>query len=454
MIITKKCLPRRTFLRGLGVTLGLPLLEGMIPAFATAAETASSSPMRMTFIYVPNGIMDLKHEFSPAEVGSAFKMTPILEPLTPFRNQLLVLSGLSHPEGRPQPGEAGGDHSRASVSFLTGVHAKQTEGADLQAGVSLDQIAAKKLGEHTQLASLELALDSTETIGECETGYSCAYTNTLAWRTPTTPLPMENQPRAVFENLFGDSNSTDPKVRLARIKMQRSILDSLSEDVGGLVRGLGPSDSSKLTEYLDAIRDVERRIQLAEEQSSRNLPVVERPMGGVPSTFEEHAKLMYDLQVLAFQTDLTRVSTFMMGHETTTRAYPELGIPDSHHPLTHHGGDAEKIAKVIKINSLHTKMLAHFVDRLHSVSDGDGCLLDHSVVLYGSGLGDGNLHLHDNLTTLLVGGGSGKLKGGRHLHYPANTPMPRLYGTLLDVAGIPLEDLGTSSGKMEPLSIA
>jgi hypothetical protein len=454
VIITKKCLPRRTFLRGLGVAVGLPLLEGMIPAFATASEAAAASPMRMTFIYVPNGILDLKHELTPVAEGSGFQMTPILQPLTPFREHLLVLSGLSHPEGRPQPGEAGGDHSRASVSFLTGVHAKQTEGADLQAGISLDQIAAKKLGEHTQLASLELALDSTETIGECETGYSCAYTNTLAWRTPTTPLPMENQPRAVFENLFGDSNSTDPKVRVARMKMQSSILDSLSEDVKGLVKGLGSSDSSKLTEYLDAIRDVERRIQLAEEQSSRNMPVVDRPMGGIPSTFGEHAKLMFDLQALAYQCDLTRVTTFMMGHETTTRAYPELGIPDSHHPLTHHGGDAEKMAKVLKINTFHTTMLAQFLDKLNSTPEGDGCLLDHCVVLYGSGLSDGNLHLHDNLTTLLVGGGSGKLKGNHHIHYPANTPMPRLYGTLLDVAGIPLDNLGTSAGKMEPLSIA
>lgn len=454
MIITKKCLPRRTFLRGLGVTLGLPLLDSMVPALARATESATASPLRMTFCYVPNGIMDLKHEMTPAAEGSAFQMTPILEPLTPFRDHLLILSGLSHPEGRPQPGEAGGDHSRASVSFLTGVHAKQTEGADLRAGTSLDQIAARHLGEHTQLRSLELALDSTEVIGECETGYSCAYTNTLAWSTPTTPLPMENHPRAVFENLFGDSNSTDPKQRLARFQMQHSILDSLSQDVNGLVRGLGASDTSKLTEYLDAIRDVERRIQLAEEQSSRNLPVVDRPMGGIPARFDDHAKLMFDMQTLAYQCDLTRITTFMMGHETTTRAYPEIGIPDSHHPLTHHGGDKEKIAKVLKINTFHTTMLAYFLQKLSSVQDGDGCLLDHCIILYGSGLSDGNLHLHDNLTTLLIGGGSGKLKGNRHIHYPANTPMPRMYGTLLDVAGVPLDDLGTSAGKLEPLSIA
>jgi Protein of unknown function (DUF1552) len=454
MIITKKCLPRRTFLRGLGVALGLPLLDGMIPALASASDAAAQPATRLTFIYVPNGIMDLRHEFTPFAEGGGFELTPILTPLAPFRDHLLVLSGLAHMEGRSLPGEAGGDHSRASASFLTGVHCKKTEGADLQAGVSLDQIAAKELAEHTQLASLELALDSTETIGECEAGYSCAYTNTLCWRSPTTPLPMENHPRAVFENLFGDSNSTDPKVRLAQARMEHSILDSLTEDVRGLVKTLGSSDCSKLTEYLEAIRDVERRIQLAEEQSSRNLPVVERPIGGIPATFEEHAKLMFDLQVLAYQCDLTRVTTFMMGHETTTRAFPEIGIPDSHHPLTHHGGDAEKIAKVIKINTLQTRMLAYFLDKLKSAPDGDGCLLDHSAILYGSGLSDGNLHLHDNLTAVLAGGGAGKIRGGRHRRYADKTPMPSLYGTLLDVVGIPLEDLGTSAGKLEPLSIA
>jgi uncharacterized protein DUF1552 len=452
MIIAKKRLPRRTFLRGLGVTVGLPLLDSMIPALATAADVVAKPVTRMSFMYVPNGIMDLHHEWSPAATG-ALEMSPILEPLTPFRDHLLLLSGLSHPEGRPRPGEGGGDHSRAATSFLTGVHAKQSEGADLQAGVSLDQIAAKELGKQTQLASLELSLDSTETIGECETGYSCAYTNTLSWRTPTTPMPMENQPRAVFENLFGDSNSTDPKVRLARIRSERSILDSLFQDASGILKGLGSSDRTKVTEYLDAIRDVERRIQLAEEQSSRDLPVVERPMGGIPATFEEHAKLMLDLQTLAYQTDMTRVTTFMMGHETTTRSYPELGIPDSHHPLTHHGGDPDKIKKVIKINTHHISMLAYFLEKLKNTADGDGTLLDHVVVLYGAGLSDGNLHLHDNVPTLLAGGGSGKIKGGRHVRYSTNTPMHNLYGTLLDVAGVPVDALTSSSGELEPLSI-
>jgi len=452
MMITKKSLPRRTFLRGFGVALGLPLLEGMVPAFATGSDLVAKPTMRMSFMYVPNGIMDLHHEWTPVAEGAAFELTPILQPLAPFRDHLLVLSGLSHMEGRPQPGEPGGDHSRAATSFLTGVHAKKSEGADVLAATSLDQLAAKELGKKTQLASLEVALDSTETIGDCEVGYSCAYTNTLSWRTPTTPMPMENNPRAVFENLFGDSNSTDPKERLARIRSDRSILDSLGPDVNGLLRGLGSGDSAKITEYLDAIRDVERRIHLAEEQSSRQLPMVERPFG-IPATFEEHAKLMYDLQALAYQCDLTRVTTFMLGHETTTRAYPELGIPDSHHPLTHHGGDPDKIAKVIKINTHHIKMLAYFLDKLKSTPDGDGSLLDHTIILYGAGLGDGNLHSHQHLPALLAGGGAGQMKGGRHLRYPTDTPMTNLYGTLLDLAGVPVEELRSSTGKLEPLSI-
>ena len=335
---------------------------------------------------------------------------------------------------------------------MTGVHPKKTGGADLRLGISLDQIVAKELGKNTQLASLELGLDPTDTSGQCEAGYTCAYTNTLSWRTPTTPLPVENHPRAVFEHLFGDSDSTDPKERLARIRSDRSILDFATQSVARLLKGVGPSDRTKLTEYLDAVRDVERRIQLAEEQASRKPPMLERPIG-IPATLEEHAKLMFDLQVLAYQCDLTRVATFMMGHEQTTRSYSEIGIPDAHHPLTHHGGDTEKIAKVIRINIFHAKMFAYFLEKLRSTPDGDGSLLDHSIIVYGGGLSDGNLHLHNNLPILLAGGGSGRIRGGRHLRYPADTPMPNLYLTLLDMVGVPMENLGTSTGKLEPLSI-
>jgi uncharacterized protein DUF1552 len=454
MIITKQCLPRRTFLRGLGTAIGLPLLEGMIPALARATETAAKPAARLSFVYVPNGIIDLHGEWTPKSEGAGFEITQILEPLAPFRDHLLVLSGLAHPEAHLLPGEGGGDHSLASASFLTGVHPNKTGGANLRNGISLDQIVAKELGKQTQLASLEIGLDPTNIAGTCESGFACAYSNTLSWRSATTALPMEDHPRAVFENLFGDSNSTDPKERLARIRSQRSLLDFVTEDVADVMSSVGQSDRSKITEYLDAIRDVERRIQLAEQQSSRKLPVVDRPTGGIPATFEEHAKLMFDLQVLAYQCDLTRVTTFMMGHEQTTRTYPEIGVPDSHHPLTHHDGDPDKIAKVIRINLFHTKLLAYFLDKLRSTPDGDGSLLDHSLILYASGLSDGNMHLHDNLPVLLAGGAACQLKGGRHLRYPAGTPMPNLYLTMVDMIGVPVGSLGTSStGKLDLLSV-
>ena len=451
MIITKKRLPRRTFLKGLGVAVGLPLLEGMIPAFALANDIVAKPASRISFVYVPNGIM--MDKWTPATAGPEFEMTPILEPLTSMRENLLLLSGLSHLEARSLPGEGAGDHARASASFLTGIHPNKTEGADLRNGISLDQIAAKELSKHTQLASLELALDSTETLGACEPGYSCAYTNTLSWRTPTSPMPMENHPRAVFEMLFGDSDTTDAKVRQAQVKSDHSILDFVTQGVSRLMQDVGTGDRVKLSEYLDAIRDVERRIHLAENQATREMPVMERPVG-IPATLEAHAKLMYDLQVLAFQCDLTRVTTFMMGHEQTIRSYVEIGIPDSHHPLSHHAGDAGKMEKVTKINAYHVKMLAYYLEKLKATPDGDGSLLDHSVVLYGSGLSDGNLHLHDSLPVLLAGGGAGKIKGGRHLRYPKDTPMTNLYGTLLDMVGVPADKLGSASGRVEPLSIA
>jgi hypothetical protein len=421
----------------------------MIPALGRAGE-ATKSPTRLAFLYVPNGIM--MDRWTPQEEGSGFNFTPTLEPLEPFKDRLLVLSRLAHMEALALPGENGGDHARASSSFLTCVHAKKTEGAEIQAGVSVDQIAARQLGKYTQLASLELSLDATEIIGECESGYSCAYANTLSWRTPTTPIPMENHPRAVFENLFGDNNSTDPKMRMAQIKSDRSILDFISEGVNGLVGTLGPSDRGKINDYLDAIRDVERRIQLAEQQSSRQLPVVDRPIG-IPATYKDHAELMYDLLVLAYQCDLTRVTTFMMGHEQTNRAYPEIGIPDAHHSLSHHGGSREKIAKLYQINIYHSKLLAAFLEKLRSTPDGDGSLLDHAIILYGSGLSDGNMHTHDNLPVLLAGGGSGQIKGGRHIRYPERASMKNLYATLLNMMSVSLDDPNTGD-KVEPLSIA
>jgi hypothetical protein len=449
MMIFKKALPRRTFLRGMGATLALPLMDGMVPALA--AQGTAKSPTRLSFIYVPNGI--IMEKWTPAAVGAAFEMTPILAPLAPFRDNVLVLSGLVANGARALAGEGAGEHARASATFLSGVHPKKTEGTDLRAGISVDQIVAKRLGSGTQLASLEVALDSTEVVGTCDTGYSCAYSNTLCWRSETTPIPMENQPRAVFERLFGDSESTDPAERLARIQRRRSILDSLVEDTARLSTGLGPSDRAKLNEYLDAVRDVERRIEVAEEQSSRELPTFERP-AGIPARFTEHCKLMMDLQVLAYQTDLTRVITFMIGREQNTRVYDELGFADAFHPLSHHQNDRAKIAKVVQINALHTQMFAYFLEKMRSTPDGDGSLLDHSIIVYGSAISDGNLHLHDNLPILVAGGGSGQLRGGRHIRYPDETPTTNLYLTLLDKLGIPLEKFGDSTGKLELLSVA
>ena len=449
MFITKKAIPRRTFLRGLGTTLALPLLDGMLPAFASAADTASKTPLRFSTVYLPNGVM--MDKWTPKTEGSGFELTPILEPLAPFRDHMLLLSGLSHKSGRALQGENTGDHARAGATYLTGVHPRKTEGADTLAGVSMDQIAAKELGKHTQLASLELALDSAELLGQCEAGYTCAYMNTICWRTPTTPMPMENRPRAVFERLFGDSDSTDSAVRLRQIRRDRSILDSVTEKVGQLLTGLAPADRAKLTEYLDAIRDVERHIQTAEEQSSRELPTLERP-AGVPETFTEHAKLMFDLQVLAFQTDLTRVITFMVGREFGGRTYREIGIPEGHHSLTHHEYKKAKIEKVIQINIYHAKHLAYYLEKLRSTPDGDGSLLDHTMVLYGGSLSDGNLHLHDNLPIMLLGGPD-KHPGAHHLRYPENSPMPNLLLTLLDKLGVQMENLGDSTGKLNLLPV-
>jgi len=451
MMIFKKAIPRRTVLRGMGATLALPLLDAMVPAFAATRQTAARAIPRLSTVYLPNGrIMD---RWTPATDGAGFELTPILEPLAPFRDRMLVLSGLNHEAGRALPGEAAGDHARAGATYLTGVHPRQTEGADVRAGVSADQIAARELGKHTQLASLELGVDASELLGQCEAGYTCAYMNTISWRTETTPAPMEHRPRVVFERLFGDSDSTDPAVRLRRIQKDRSILDSVMSKATYLMTGLDTSDRARFTQYLDAIRDVERRIQLAEEQSSRELPAVERP-AGVPETFLEHAKLMFDLQVLAFQTDMTRVITFMLGREFGGRPYPEIGIPEGHHGLTHHQYKQDKIDKVIQINIYQTKAFAYFLEKLKSTPDGDGSLLDQMVILYGGSLSDGNLHLHENLPNVLLGGAAGRLKGGRHLRYKPDTPMTNLLLTVLDKIGVPLDNLGDSNGKLDLLSVA
>ena len=445
MVITRMSLPRRTFLRGVGTAIALPLLDSMVPALGSLRAAAPASPRRLAVAYVPNGIQ--MEKWTPAAEGS-LDITPTLEPLRPFRERLLVVTGLTNRPAIPADGEGTGDHVRASATFLTGVHPKKTEGPDIRAGVSMDQLAAQVLGKDTQLTSLELCLDSNELIGACEAGYSCAYANTLSWRNPTTPLPMENQPRAVFERLFGDSDNTTKAARLVRIQDDRSILDSLIEEVQRMRRRLGPSDSGRLTQYLDAIRDIERRIQKAEQQIDVELPAMDRPSGGIPSTFAEHARLMFDLQVLAFQCDMTRVITFLMSREVSPRTYTEIGIADPHHGLSHHQNNAASMEKLAKINTYHIRQLAYFLEKLQATPDGAGSLLDRLTLLYGCGISDSNRHTHDNLPILVVGGAP-STTGGRHVRVSPDTPLTNLQLTLLDRVGVPLDALGDSTGSVD-----
>jgi hypothetical protein len=448
MIVTKKALARRTFLRGLGTTLALPLLDSMIPALS-AGTVATQPAIRLAFVYVPNGI--IPKGWLPEQTGPGYVMQSTMKPLEPFRDKLLVLSNLVQNGGRALK-DGAGDHARAGASWLTGAHPKKTEGFDIRAGVSADQIAARELGKRTQFASLEIGLEEPNLAGGCDSGYSCAYTNTISWRTPTTPNPMEVNPRAVFERLFGDGESTDPAATAKRLQEDRSILDFIRSDVSRLQSGLGPRDKRKLTEYLEGIRDIERRIQKAEQQSAKvNIPLMERPTS-IPEEFEEHAKLMSDLMVIAFQTDMTRVISFMMAREGSNRSYRSIGISDGHHSLTHHQNDPEKIAKTMKVDELHVRSFAYLLDRLNTTPDGDGTLLDHSMVLYGSSINDGNRHTHDDLPLVLAGGKTCNIKGGQHIRYKPETPMNNLLVAMLDRAGVAAENLGDATGKLDQLS--
>jgi hypothetical protein len=440
MIIEKKAIDRRTMLRGIGASLALPFLDAMAPALmATPVPTR-----RLGVVYVPNGIM--MQNWTPAAEGNKFEFTPILKPLESFRDRMVVLSGLN---SKPTT-DSGAVHSRASTRFLTDVALKATAGADVGAGVSMDQIAAKALGRHTQLASLEIALDLKDSAGTADTGLSRAYCNTISWSSPTTPLPMENNPRVVFERLFGESGSTDPKTRLARVEQQRSILDSVRDKINGLEKTLGPGDRAKLGEYLEGVRNAERRIQMTEQRSDRQLPVIAHP-AGIPPTFIEHAKLMFDLYALAYQCDVTRVVTFMIGQEFTGRTYPEIGVHDGHHATSHHRNDPEKLANLAKINTYHTTVFAYFLNKLRSTPDGDGSLLDHVSLTYGAGMSDGNSHDPTNLPVLLLGAGAGTLKSGSHVRFPNGTPLANLHLTLLDHLGVHIDKLGDSTGEIETL---
>ena len=436
MIITKKAIPRRTMLKGLGASLALPLLDGMVPAFTALRDTAADPVRRLGIVYVPNGMM-MDH-WTPATEGIGFNFPTILQPLERFRDQVEVLSGMHGVD-------AEGPHARASTRFLTGVASQRDDGSNLKAGISMDQIAGRVLGQETQLATLELAIDGRDFAGSCDEGFSCAYTNTISWANDTTPLPMENNPRAVFERLFGDSGSTDPAVRKARLEKDASLLDSVTDRARYLSRQLGSTDQAKLDQYLEAVRDIERRIQMAEAQSERELPVVDQP-AGIPDTFGEHTKMMFDLLALAYETDLTRVATFMMGREITGRTYAEIGVPDAHHPISQHQRDPVKLEKLMKINLYHAELFAEFIARLNSTPDGDGTLLDHSMIVYGAGMADSNSHYSGNLPILLAGGAAGT--GGRHMQHEPDTPLANLHLSLLDKMGVPIESLGDSTGRL------
>jgi hypothetical protein len=442
MIITKMRLSRREVLRGLGTTLALPWLDAMMPALSAA----SKPPMRFMACYVAQGAH--MAQWTPEVEGPGFEITPCLQPLAPYRDQMLVLSGLSNERAAPTPGDSGGPHSRVQAAFLTGARARKTEGADFQVGMSVDQIIARQIGQDTQFTSLELGLESVDlVVGGCDYGYTCAYTSTLAWKTPTTPLPNETNPRVLFERLFGDGGSTDAAVRMARQREDRSVLDSVNAEMTRLARSLGAGDKLRVNEYFEAIRDIERRIELAERQSGRELPVFNQP-AGIPPTYAEHAKLMFDLLALAWQADLTRVSTYVLARELSSRTYPEIGVPEAHHPLSHHGDDPAKLAKIAKLNAYHASLFAHFVEKLRTTPDGDGTMLDHSLLLYGSGMSNSNQHLHRNLPLVLMGGGAGTVKGGVHRAYDPTTPMANLHLTLLDKFGVPTTSFGDSTGTL------
>jgi len=447
MIITKKALPRRTFIKGASAVLALPLLESMLPALAQAQNTAR--PAQRLFVgYVPNGV--IMDKWTPDKFGTDFVFPSSLEPLAKHKDKISVLTGLALHPAMPQPGEGTGDHVRSSAAYLTGAHPKKTEGTDIQCGISMDQLAANYIGDSTQMRSLEIALDPNELIGACEAGYSCAYANTLSWRNETTPLPMENQPRAVFERLFGDSDDTSMAAREARLMEERSILDSLLAEVNTLQKTLPSHDRQKIDQYLEAIRDAERRIAIAEKQNIE-LPQMERPVGGIPDTFAEHARLMFDLQLMAFQTDMTRVITFMMSREVSPRSYPELGIPDPHHGLSHHQDNPVQMEKLARLNRHHIEQFAYFMDRLAETPDGNSTLLDNIVMLYGCGISDGNKHLHTDLPCFIAGGGSGTHRGGHHFKYEHDLPISNLQLTMLQNFGVEREVLGDSTGTIPGL---
>ena len=444
MFITKMHLSRRTVLRGLGASLALPLLDSMVPALTAAGRIGGVPLRRFGVFYVPNG-MSMPYWYPKAE-GPLHELPPILKSMAGLEDRLLICGGLAD-EPATQV-EASGDHARSSGTFLTGTPFKSTNGADVFAAVSMDQIAAQVMSKETQLGSLELGIESNAMLGSCDGGASCAYTNTIAWRSPTTPLPPERDPRALFERLFGTSGSTGQEARRLRLQRDKSILDFIGEDVRAVERTVGPHDRLKLEEYLESVRDVERRIQMVEQNGLVELPVVEQPVG-IPSDYTEHATVMMDLLALAYQTDLTRISTFMLAKEVSYRSYPEIGVSDSHHPLSHHQDDPAKLDRLHQVNEYHFRQFAQLVKRMAETPEGDGTMLDHTLFLYGTGISDSNSHFHDDLPIALVGGTAAGIHGGRYVRFPKGTPLTNLHVTVLGKLGTPVEQFGDSTGELE-----
>ena len=441
MIITKKALPRRTFLRGMGATVALPLLDAMIPSMTALAATAAEPVRRLGFVYMPMGC-DLARWTPPGE-GRLVELSPALESLRPVMDHLTVISHLELKNAYP------GTHATSNAAFLSAARAKWTESSDYYLGTTVDQIAAQQIGRGTLLPSLELSMDLLQTVGQCDNGYACVYQNNLSWSSPTSPLPAEAHPRIVFERLFGEGGSAAE--RRAALQRRASLLDWVRDDVTRLQRTLGPEDRTRVDQYLDTVREVERRVQRAEAGATdEGLPDLDRP-AGVPAAYADHARLMFDLQLLALQGDVTRVITFQLARETSNRTYPEIGVSDPHHPLTHHGNDPEKVARMAKINAFHVSLFAYFLEKLKATPEGNGSLLDNVLYLYGSGMGDPNVHDHVNLPTLVAGGGAGRLKGGRHIRYAEPTPLANLHLTLLDKMGVHMDTFADSTGKLDEL---
>jgi Protein of unknown function (DUF1552) len=444
--LTRKHLSRRTALRGLGVSVLLPLLDSMVPAQTPTAQTAAKPQLRLGLCFMPHG--GVMSNWTPVKRGANFKLSRTLTPLAPYQDQVVVVSNMAHQMAAPAgPGDNGGDHTRSPTVFLSGVHPKRTDGADIRAGVTIDQIAALKIGQETPLPSLELATeDFSGLVGSCDVGFSCAYMNTISWRTPTTPMPMEINPRVVFDRLFGDGATAEE--RLERIEQERSILDAVSGQVNRLQGKLGATDRNRVTEYLDTVREIERRIILSEKESSLSGINVPATPSGIPDDHETHTKLMFDLMAIAFQADITRISTFMMAREVSYRTFPMLGITEAFHPASHHQNNAARLENLTRIQTYHVGLFAYMINKLQSIKDGDGTLLDHTLMLYGSGMSNSNVHNHSPLPILLAGGAAGTLKGNRHLQYPDETPMANLLLSILHKAGVEQQSIGDSTGPL------